>query len=60
MSATANSAMKGGSDAHKAGDPVPAATSKQLSANGIVDIDNATLLKGKEVVLSLACCRCEA
>jgi glutaredoxin/glutathione-dependent peroxiredoxin len=35
----------------KVGDPVPAATFKQLSANGIADIDIATLLKGKKVVL---------
>ena len=41
-------------------DPVPAATFKQLSANGIVDIDTTTLLKGKKVVLSLACCIREA
>ncbi|NWF74592.1 MAG: hypothetical protein HXY51_16345 [Nitrospirae bacterium] len=34
------------------GGPVPAATLKQLSANGIVDIDTAMLLKGKKVVLS--------
>lgn len=44
----------------KACDPVPAATFRQLSANGIVDIDIATLLKGKEVVLSLVCCIREA
>jgi peroxiredoxin len=56
MSATANSAMKGASMPIKVGDPVPAATFKQLSANGIVDIDTATLLKGKKVVLSPACC----
>ena len=35
----------------KVGDPVPAATFKQLSANGIANIDTATLLKGKKVVL---------
>jgi len=33
------------------GDPVPAARFKRLSADGIVDIDTATLLKGKKVVL---------
>ena len=37
-------------------DPVPAATFKQLSANGIVDIDTRTLLKGTKVVLSSECC----
>jgi len=35
----------------KAGDPVPAATFKRLSADGVVDVDTATLLKGKKVVL---------
>ena len=35
----------------KVGDPVPAATFKQLSANGIANIDTATLLKGRKVVL---------
>jgi len=35
----------------KAGDRVPAATFKQLSASGIANIDTATLLKGKKVVL---------
>jgi peroxiredoxin len=35
----------------KAGDRVPAATFKQLSASGIANIDTTTLLKGKKVVL---------
>ena len=35
----------------KVGDPVPAATFKQLSANGITNVDTVTLLKGKKVVL---------
>jgi glutaredoxin/glutathione-dependent peroxiredoxin len=35
----------------KAGDRVPVATFKQLSTNGIANIDTATLLKGKKVVL---------
>jgi len=34
------------------GDPLPAATFKQLSANGIVDIDTATLLKGRRSCFS--------
>ena len=35
----------------KVGDPVPSATFKQLSANGITNVDTVTLLKGKKVVL---------
>ena len=35
----------------KAGDRVPSATFKQLSANGVANIDTATLLKDKKVVL---------
>lgn len=35
----------------KAGDRVPGATFKQLSASGIANIDAATLLKDKKVVL---------
>ena len=35
----------------KVGDRVPAATFKQLSVNGIANIDTVTLLKGKKVVL---------
>ena len=33
------------------GDRVPSATFKQLNANNVASIDNATLLKGKKVVL---------
>jgi glutaredoxin/glutathione-dependent peroxiredoxin len=35
----------------KQGDRVPAATFKQLGTSGIVNVDTATLLKGKKVVL---------
>lgn len=35
----------------KVGDPVPSATFKQLTADGVANIDIATLLKGKRVVL---------
>jgi glutaredoxin/glutathione-dependent peroxiredoxin len=35
----------------KAGDRVPAGSFKQLTASGIANIDTATLLKGKKVVL---------
>ena len=35
----------------KAGDRVPSATFKQLTANGVANIDSATLLKDKKVVL---------
>ena len=35
----------------KVGDRVPSATFKQLTANGVANIDTATLLNGKKVVL---------
>ena len=35
----------------KTGDRVPSATFKQLTANGVANIDTATLLNGKKVVL---------
>jgi len=35
----------------KPGDPVPAATFKQLTTTGIVNVDTASLLEGKKVVL---------